>query len=601
MEKFSSDVTLFDEQALCHPDEPAVIFSGGKLSYRELRGRAERLARRLILLGVRPGDRVPLFLERGPEALAGMLGILRCGGVYVPIDAASPSDRVGYILEEVGARVMVSGGLCMAAIPPGCGCMVVEGEGDAGKAGDPDPIVLPELSADDPAYILYTSGSTGRPKGVVVSHGNLAHFLGNIKRRYGRNGPVSMPFLASPAFDISLFQLFLPWLTGGSSIVVEKEEVMDAGKLADILDQVNMVDTVPAVYANLAGYRETNTPIGRFDRIQRLFIGGDLIPDGLLERLALIFRKAVITVTYGPTEGTVFCTDISYSAANMPARCRGVVIGRPMAGTCVYLMDKYLNPSPLGSVGEICLGGRGVSSGYWWQETQTSQKFVKHALADGKVIYRTGDLGRWRQDGTLEFAGRMDDQVKIRGFRIEPGEVEGVLKQAPGVGECIVVAHRDGQGNNRLVGYSVARPGYDKAQVLRYLRAWLPEHMVPSVLVELARMPLTANGKVNRRALPDPEYVSGEHVDSRNEIERRLVAIWMDLLAVERVGVRDNFFERGGHSLMAMRLSAAIEKAFDAKVSIKSIFELMTIEQMAQYIQIEQNSKIQEDYEKIEL
>lgn len=355
------------------------------------------------------------------------LSLLDSGLVYIPVDMNYPADRIRFLLEDVSPRLVIctaesSELLAVTEKYPVLLLTALE-EFTSSYAGG--GFEGPDLEAADTAYIIYTSGSTGLPKGVLVSHGNLGHFLGHVYRQYVQEAGMVMPFIASSSFDISVFQLLFPLLRGGISLIVDKSELQDLEKFTSLLRSATVLDTVPGVYALLADYILEHGLSGSFGHIERLFIGGDSIPDSLLLKLSSVFSSACITVTYGPTEGTIFCTDLVYTAGTPGPLSRGSMIGHPISGSRIYILGNDQELLPAGVDGEICIGGAGVTQGYFQRPEQTLSRFVEHK--EYGLLYRTGDIGRWSPEWVLEFRGRNDGQVKIRGHRIELGEIENKL------------------------------------------------------------------------------------------------------------------------------------------------------------------------------
>jgi amino acid adenylation domain-containing protein len=588
------------------PDATVIIHKDERLSYRQADIITQRLAWYFRQqLGLKKGDRVVVLIERSEWILLVLLSLMKSRLVYVPVDTDYPDGRIGFILENVQPALIITEKKGLAGM-------------DAFRCEDLSslktwlarPAAFDEIAdegrsdPEDEAYIIYTSGSTGKPKGVVVAHRGLNHFLGTVCREFTEAGPLTLPFIASHAFDISLFQLLTPVLSGGACVIVAREELQDVERLAQIITEVTAIDTVPALFDLIVNNLYTHPERPGCRHIKRIFIGGDVIPDELLRRLRETFSAAVITVTYGPTEGAIFCAYTEYAPANDALHpLKGSVIGRPLGQSELYIVDQHLGLLPAGAPGEICIGGPGVAKGYWRNPELTAAKFAANPFAAEArytgfesttlsavyPLYRTGDIGCWTKDGMIEFRGRSDEQVKIRGFRVEPGEVEIVLLQSGEVSRAVVLAKRENDNNKRLVAFVVPNGGYNQDKMFSDLRRQLPEYMIPSLVVELTEMPLTANGKIDKAVLlqmaekghPDREYKA-----PRTDLEQQLADIWQNLLGIQQIGIYDNFFELGGHSLLVTRLASAIRKQLGMRMAIRLFFQLTTIESMARFIMI---------------
>jgi amino acid adenylation domain-containing protein len=520
---------------------------------------------------VKPGLPVGLLAERGPDLVVGLLGILESGGAYLPLDPEYPAERLAFLLEDCGAPVVVTG-----AVPEAVAAPLVEGRrriplgGLSGRDGDLGPTVPPaEL-----AYVIYTSGSTGRPKGVEIPHGALANFLAAMAERPGLGPGDVLLALTSPSFDIAALELFLPLLVGARVEIAEQPG--DGAALLRRLAQsrATVVQATPSGWRLLLAAGFTGGPL-------RALCGGEALPPDLATSLA--DGCSALWNLYGPTETTVWST-VERIEATAP-----ISAGRPILHTAVHQLDPRFFPVPLGARGELWIGGRGLARGYRRRPALTAQRFVPDPFsgARGARLYRTGDLARRRADGRLEILGRVDQQVKLRGHRIELGEIEAVLAAHPALAQAAVVLRSDG-GEPRLVAYGVPAGGEEPPapEALRsYLGERLPAAMVPAVFVALEALPATPNGKVDRRALPAPRPVRREAaVAPRSAEEKDLAQIWCDLLEIEAVGVRDNFFDLGGHSLLLARVQAEINRRLGVELSIIDLFQYPTIETLARHL-----------------
>ncbi|MGA4195177.1 amino acid adenylation domain-containing protein, partial [Ralstonia nicotianae] len=576
---------LFEAQVVRAPEAIAIEQGERQLSYRALNALANRLAWRLREAGVKPGDRVAILLERSIELVASELAILKCGAVYVPLDCNAPQARLRFLLEDVEAALLLTAsGL---DVPVLAGLRRLDVDGAAGNSAV-DADLPPVPGGEAAAYVLYTSGSTGLPKGVVVPHRAISRLVLN-------NGYAAfcaddrMAFASNPAFDASTLDVWVPLLNGGRVVIIDQPTVLAPERFAQALRRGQV-----SVLWMTAGQFHQYAPslIGVFPQLRYLMVGGDVLDPATI---AMVLREGApqhLLNGYGPTETTTFATTHLIQAV---AAGRGIPIGRPIANTQIYVLDAYQQPVPLGVTGEIYVGGAGVGLGYLNRPELTAERFVVNPFhGEGRErMYKTGDLGRWLPDGSLEYQGRADAQVKLRGFRIELGEIEASLSQCAGVSEAVVIVREDTPGERRLVAYYVSGEANVsgeaiEAQALReQLQASLPEYMVPAAYVKLERLPLTPNGKLDRRGLPAPEgqaYASTAYEAPQGEVEQTLAGIWQTLLAVERVGRYDDFFALGGHSLQAVRLVAQVRTQLGAELGLTELFAQPSLSAVAQAI-----------------
>ncbi|MEA2693948.1 MAG: hypothetical protein QOJ16_3335, partial [Acidobacteriota bacterium] len=568
------------ERARSAPAALAVRSGAAELSYGDLDAAAERLARRLAGLGVRPESRVGLLLPRSPELAVAALAVGKAGGAYLPIDPGHPPERWALLLADAGARVVVTTAALAALLPPGppgLATVILDGVHEGGD-GEATATALPadRPGLDGLAYVIYTSGSTGRPKGVLVSHAGLANLVGWHLDAYGVTAADRATLIAGVGFDASVWELW-PYLVAGASLHLPDEETRTSPeRLRDWLTEEGITLAflpTPLAEALLA----LDWP--RRPALRALLTGGDRLhrPPAAGSPFALINH-------YGPTEGAVVA-----SAGLIPPGFPDdgpPSIGRPIANARIYLLDRHLEPVPAGIPGELWLAGRGLARGYLGAPELTAERFLPDVFGGpGERLYRTGDLARHRPDGHLDFLGRADQQVKVRGFRVEPGEVEAVLASHPAVAAAAVVAREASPGDVRLVGYVVARQGDPEPllpELRRFLAERLPGYMVPAALVPLAALPLTANGKVDRQALPAPGWTAEvDFVAPRTPLEDLLAGIWAELLGVARVGVDDNFFALGGHSLLATRLAARVRATLGVELPLARLFAAPTVAGLA--------------------
>jgi amino acid adenylation domain-containing protein len=572
---------LFEEQAARTPEATALVWGTERWTYRRLDEEANRLAHRLRRLGVKPETPVGVYAGRTPHTIAALFGILKAGGAYVPLDPAYPVDRVTYMLEDSRVMVLITDHGRVGTPPVTPGVPTIDLGADwpdilCEPASKPACFPLP----GNLAYVIYTSGSTGRPKGVAIEHRNAVHLA------YWGHDVFSPEELSgvlagtSFCFDLSIFEIFVTLAWGGTALLAE-----NALELASLpaRQQVTLINSVPSVVAELLRLGIIPTSV------QTIFMAGEATPDSLAERLLAVPHLKRVYEGYGPSEDTTFS---SWGLRRAGVRSN---LGRPFPNTQFYVLDRNLELVPPGVVGEICIAGEGLARGYLNQPGLTQEKFIRnpHSNLPAARLYRTGDLARQRSDnGLLEFAGRLDHQVKIRGFRVELGEIQTVLGRHPEVRQSVVLVHEPAPGDKRIVAYftpATVDRAPDVAVLRAYLAAALPEYMVPSVLMPLAQFPLTANGKIDRRALPAPDLAgataaAAAPTSPRTLTEEILAEIWCDVLRVPSVGVRDNFFELGGHSLLVTQALARVQQVFEVELPLRLAFEAPTIAGLAVHI-----------------
>ena len=572
---------LFEAQVERTPEAEALVFGEQRLSYRALNDKANHLAHHLRSLGVGPEALVGLCVERSVEMVVGMLGILKAGGAYVPLDPSYPRERLAFMLEDAGASVLLTQERLLDSLPE---------HGARRLCLDTGWEAISRESAENPrraagpgnlAYVIYTSGSTGKPKGVAIEHHSTVAMLAWAQGAYTAEQLRGVLFATSICFDLSVFELFAPLCAGGKVILAAN--ALELPSLPHAAE-VTLVNTVPTAIAQLA--RDGGIP----SSVRVVNLAGEALSNSLVQQVyaAQPSIERVFNL-YGPTEDTTYSTWALVEKGSVEP----VTIGRAMPNGRAYVLDARMQPVPVGVAAELYLGGEGLARGYLNRPELTEQRFVPDPFSaePGARLYRTGDLCRWRQDGTLEYLGRIDHQVKIRGFRIELGEIESALAQHPAVGEAVVVAREDSPGDKRLAAYLVARGGSLPAwgELRRHLQTKLPEYMIPAAFVELPALPLLPNGKVNRRALPAPDGQRPEQEQPfaapRTPMEEALAGLWAEVLGIERVGVFDDFFSLGGHSLLATQMVAQLRPLFGVEVPLRLVFEARTIAQLATIIE----------------
>ncbi|QSQ18814.1 non-ribosomal peptide synthase/polyketide synthase [Pyxidicoccus parkwayensis] len=568
---------VFAQVVARFPDKVAVELGDAKLSYRQLDERANQLAWHLREAGVSTDSRVAIAVERSVELVVALVAILKAGGAYVPLDPSYPRERLAAMVEDARPRVLVTTRALLEELPrEGLSPVVLEDVSLSTR-----PTFAPPQAAlpDSLAYIDFTSGSTGRPKGVGTPHAAVLRTVFGVD--YARFGPEETFLLLAPvSFDASTLELWGA-LLHGSRLVVMPPQPPSLEELGQVLQRTGVTTLwlTSGLFTQMVdGYLEG------LRTVKQLLTGGDVV-SALHVRRVLETLRIPVTNGYGPTESTVFATAFRMTDAARVGT--SLPIGRPLGNTRVYVLDVHGQPVPVGVPGELFIGGDGLARGYVEQPALTAERFVPDAFSDipGARLYRTGDKVRWSADGTLEFLGRLDAQVKLRGFRIELPEIEAALQSHPGVREAVAVVREDVPGDKRLVGYVVASEPLDTAALRAHLKQRLPDYMVPSALVRMDAFPLTANAKVNRRALPAPDAASSvpaqAYVAPRTVTEERLAALWTEVLRVPRVGALDNFFELGGHSLLATQVASRIRTTFRVELSLRTLFAEPTLEALA--------------------
>ena len=565
-----SAVDLFKERVAIAPYATALVFETQELTYRELDKRSDQLALYLVEKGVQKETLVPVCLERSPEMVIAILGILKAGGGYLPIDPSYPAARISYLLEDSRATMMISSQDVVKLLDIPAHIHLIKTDDDRKAITEQPAIILSTTPApNDLAYVIYTSGSTGHPKGVMIEHKGLVNLALNMETVLPLKQGTRVLQFSAFGFDASCFEIFSTLLSGGCLVIPHKEDLLSAEKFGEMVrqHQVELLLLPPSYQHTIR--EELGT-------IKTIISGGE----ALNREDTRYFQAKGIRVfnAYGPTENSVIT-----SITDQPLQDDTVVIGKPLANIQVYILDQQGELAPVGVAGEICAGGTGVARGYLYRPTLTTEKFIPDHFSGepGARLYRTGDLGRWLPDGSIEYLGRIDDQVKIRGYRIEPGEIENALLQSGFVSQAVVLVKADDNGHKRLVAYVVPQGAFEKDQILGSLKDKLPPYMVPALLVSLEKIPVTANGKVDKAALPEPYTLSANTRAILNgEVEQTLAVIWEELLGVKNIGRNDNFFELGGDSIITIQVVGRA-KRFGYNLKPKDLFVHQTIAGLA--------------------
>ncbi|MDR3082208.1 MAG: amino acid adenylation domain-containing protein, partial [Streptomyces sp.] len=567
---------LFAHQAARTPAATAVTDGTTKLTYAELNARANHLAHRLTATGVRPGDLVAVLMHRSADLVTALLAILKTGAAYAPLHHGLPTAFMRGILTETAARaLLVDPTTARHDLAATAGVPVVEVTGTGHDPRDPGIPVPPQALA----YVMFTSGSTGRPKGVAVTQANVAAFA--LDRCWRDEVAERVLLHANHAFDASTYELWVPLLRGGS-LVVAPDGPLTAARVERLVAQHGLTN----IHATAGLFRVLAEEAPHvFTGLREISTGGDIVSPEAVRRLQRACPGLLIRTTYGPTETTAFATQLPFTTTDPVPHA--VPIGRPMDNTRAYVLDPHLRPVPAGAAGELHLAGAGVALGYLGRPALTAGRFVADPFGGpGERMYRTGDLVRWRPDGVLEFVGRADDQVKVRGFRIEPGEIEAALLKDPRVRQAVVVVRDDG-----LVGYVVPAAGAepDPQEIRRYAAQALPEYMVPSAVLTVDALPLTANGKLDRNALPDPGHGTAPSSSRtpRTSREKALCQLFADVLGREQIGIDDDFFALGGHSLAATRFVARLRSTLGVELELRALFDHPTVAALAERLPAE--------------
>lgn len=570
---------LFEEQAQLAPDRIAVICGDSELTYQELDTQANRLAAYLQTLGVKPEVTVGICLERSVEMLVGVLGILKAGGAYVPIDPAYPKERLSFLMEDANVGVLLTQTAVRANLPATTAQIVNLDPDWMSQIPNSNGFPLSGVTPDNLAYIIYTSGSTGKPKGVQIPHRNALNLLTAVSQQPGLTAADTLVSVTTLSFDIAVAELFLPLSVGARLVLAEREVTTDGDKLANLINAIDAtyLQATPATWRLLlaAGWS------GKADL--KIISTGEALPRDLASQL--LDKGASLWNLYGPTETTIWSAGYQIESIEAP-----ITIGYPLANTQMYILDAHMQPVPVGIAGELHIGGAGIARGYLNRPELTAEKFIPNPFDSTARLYKTGDLARFLANGQIECLGRIDFQVKVRGFRIEIGEVEATLSEHPSIRECAIAAWKNDDSDERLVAYIVGVRG-DEGTTVGELRTFMkqkvPEFMVPSNFVLMDALPLTANGKVDRKALPKPDVAKSlaeNYVAPRTEIERDMADMWAKILKLERVGIHDNFFELGGHSLLAAQLISRIRQQFAIEVQLRLLFEASTVAELADRI-----------------
>jgi amino acid adenylation domain-containing protein len=574
---------LVERQVERTPDAVAVVFGAEQLTYRELNRRSNQLAHYLRGMGVGADFLVGVCFERSLEMIVALFGILKAGGAYVPLDPAYPQEHLSFILEDTGARLLLTQERFAGALPETSAQRVYleSVSPELRHAAEDNP--ASDATPEHLAYVIYTSGSTGRPKGVMISHRAICNRLLWTQHTFPLFAHDTVLQKTVYSFDASVWEIFVPLLAGARLVLAEPGGHQDSAYLVQAIIEhgVTTLQLVPSALRVLLEEEK----IDECKSLRRMFCGGEALSAEVVEAFFRHLDAELINL-YGPTEASI---DATYREIKGILEQRIAPIGKPLANVQMYLLDVYQNPVPLFVEGEVHIGGVGLARGYLRQPELTATKFIPHPFSDrrGARLYKTGDLGRQLPDGTIEFVGRTDHQIKLRGFRIEPGEIEALLRQHALVRESIVTLREDTPGDHRLVAYVVA-PEANVPELRDYLKDKLPAHMIPSAVVLMETLPTLPNGKIDRKSLPAPDALRPEMVNAyvapHNPVQEHLAELWSEVLGIERIGINDNFFDLGGHSLLATQFITRLREIFHVELSLRRFFESPNIAKLSEII-----------------
>ncbi|MBS2772897.1 amino acid adenylation domain-containing protein [Anoxybacillus sp. PDR2] len=581
---------LFEEQVKLNPNKIAVTYENQSITYQELNFSANQLANYLLKNGLHKESLVGICLERSLDMIIALLGVLKAGGAYVPLEPEHPPDRLNFVVKDAKVSIVLTQEKYLEKFMLPKNKIILMDKNKDSISNESEKDLEINCNSGNLVYTIYTSGSTGTPKGVCVEHKQLLNYVYDriIKLNLNETPRLSYATVSTLAADLGNTPIFLSLCTGGHLHVISQERILDTSKLAEYfkLHSIDCLKVVPSHLSLLLSNED-----GKYILPKRfLIVGGESLHFDLIERIYNYEHSCVIINEYGPTEATIGTIDFVLKNINQKFSTDTVPIGKPISNTQIYILDEYYQPVPIGVPGEIFIGGESVARGYFNNPELTADKFLEiPEISKGNRLYRTGDIARYLPDGNIEYIGRKDDQVKIRGFRVELGEIESIIRQHNNVRELAVIIHKTPNGNQSLVAYvslfnKDANFQYD---VRKYLKKRLPDYMIPAHFIEMENIPLTPNGKVNRSALPSPSTLHQPadkiYVKPKTVLERGMVKIWEELLETDKIGITDNFFEVGGHSLLAAKLVSKMRKNLGIDVSIQTVFSHPTIEKLINY------------------
>lgn len=573
---------LFQEQVDKNPLSKAVEYKSDSISYIDLNNKSNQLARMLIKKGIKNDDVVGVIGEKSIDFIISIMGILKSGAAYLPIEQNYPKERIEYMLLDSKAKIILVDKNVDTDFKNNGEIFYMN---DYINYKEEDSNLIIDIPSSSLAYVIYTSGSTGNPKGVMIEHKSLINFLYSMNSSFNNaiSSTDSCLSITSICFDVSVCEIFLPLVFGAKLVLFQNERIPDIVELSEVIvnKEITFTYIPPTLLREVCECLKEKGNIS----LNKMLVGVEPIKDYVLKEYTNLNNSIEIINGYGPTEATI-CTTF-YKYVDKESEGKNIPIGRPISNTQVYVVDKYFNPTAIGVPGELCISGNGLARGYLNNTTLTKEKFIDNHFNNGTILYRTGDIAKWTSDGNIQFVGRVDYQVKVRGHRIELKEIEYRLLEINGIREAVVIDRKDGENSKYICAYIVCDIDYSPKEIRNHLILNLPGYMIPSYFIKIDRIPVTSNGKIDRRALNEIKIdfnLNEEYEMPRDEIENKLVQIWNEVLNIEKVGISNNFFELGGHSLKATMLAARIHKEMDVKISVGKVLELPTIKEMAQYI-----------------
>ncbi|WP_459209685.1 amino acid adenylation domain-containing protein [Aquimarina rhabdastrellae] len=578
---------IFKKQVDQNPLAIAVIHEEIQLTYKELDEKSNQLAHYLLQQGVQAEDLIPICVERSVDMLVGILGILKTGAAYVPIDPNYPQERIDFILKDTASSHLIIQSAVQELFVTNTTYQIYDVNILETTISEmPTTAVGVEVSKEQLAYIIYTSGTTGIPKGVMIQHKSLHALLTTMNQKYPVTSEDRLLLKTTFSFDVSVYELFGWMYQGGSLGILPKGYEADLPALVQTIETLKIThfNLVPSLFSVFVAALPA-LGVKRVDCLKYVMLAGEKLPLELVLNYRKLGLKATLENIYGPTEATIYTS--YYDTTPLSPEVVNVPIGKPFDNINLYVLNEQLQPQAVGVKGELCISGIQLAKGYWNRPKLTAEKFVPNPFKKGERLYKTGDVVQWLADGTIEYIGRKDNQVKIRGYRIELGEIEIKLNRLDPIQQSLVTVYEDATGEQRLLAYVVTEEAIENKEIEALLTAQLPVYMVPKLYVQLTEFPLTPNGKINRKALPEPSteaITQQEYVAPETPIEEKLVAIWEELLTISPIGINDNFFEIGGHSLLAVRLIPLLHEAFELEINVRELFEYPTISSLSKYI-----------------